>query len=98
MINLQGHRFEVYTLVSETHDNVDIIIRIKIMYEMEEVISTRDSCLHFPNRYIPFFPKTDVLLKPREPRFIKIDVPFIDEKSGLTMIKLLDVKLALLIQ
>ena len=62
------------------------------MYEIEGVISTKDSYLHFLNRCIPFFPKTDVLLKPREQRFIEIDVPFIDKIPGLAKVKLLDLK------
>ena len=68
------------------------------MYQIEEIISTRDSCLLFLNRSISFYPKTDVLLKPREQRFIKIYVPFINEFSGLVMIKLPDFKLVVLIQ
>ena len=59
---------------------------------MERVINTRDSCLHFLNRSIPFFPKTEICLKPREQRFIKIDVPFIDKISGLVIIKILELK------
>ena len=59
---------------------------IKNVYEIG-VISTRDLCLHFLNRLIPIFRRTDILLKPREQRFIKIDMPFIDEISGLAMIK-----------
>ena len=50
------------------------------------------------NRYIPFSPKTDIPLMPREERFIKINVPFIDEISGLAMIKLLDFKLGVPMQ
>ena len=63
---------------------------IKNMYETEGLISTRDSHLHLLNRSITFYPKTDVHLKPREKRLIKLNVPFIDEISRLTMIKLLD--------
>ena len=45
-----------------------------------------NSCLHFLNRSISFFPKMEMLQKSREQRFIKIDMPFIDEISGLAMI------------
>ena len=58
-----------------------------------KLISTKDSCLHFLNRSIPFFPKTDVLLKHREQRLNKIDMSLIDKISGLAMIKLLDLKI-----
>ena len=43
------------------------------MYEIEGIICSRDSCIHFSNRSIPFFPKTEVLLKPKEQRSLKID-------------------------
>ena len=62
------------------------------MYEIEGVISTWDSCLHLLNRSIPFIPKMGILLKPIEQRFIKVGIPFIDETSGLAMIKFPDVK------
>ena len=41
VINLQ------HTLVSEIHDNVDMVMGIKTVYEIEGVISTRDTCLRF---------------------------------------------------
>ena len=42
------------------------------------------------NRSIPFFPKECIVLKPKEQRLIKVGAPFIDEISGLAIIKLLD--------
>ena len=74
MINLHEYRFEVYILVSEIHDTVDKVIGIKKVYEIG-VISTRGSCLHFLNRFIPLIPKTEILLIFKMQRFIKIDVP-----------------------
>ena len=70
MINLQGHRFEVYTLVSEIHDNI-FMVMVKDVYEIEGIVHTKDSYLHSLNKSFPFFPMTDVLLKPREKRLIK---------------------------
>ena len=29
IIDIHGHRFKIYTLVSETHENVDLLIGIK---------------------------------------------------------------------
>ena len=34
-----GHIFEIYTLVSEIHENVDLVLGIKNMFELEGVIS-----------------------------------------------------------
>ena len=64
VINFQGHRFEVYTMVSEIHNNVDVVMGIK--HEMEGVFNIRDSILFFLKRSIHFFHKMDVFLKPRE--------------------------------
>ena len=30
IINIHGHRFEIYTLISEIHENVDLVLGIKI--------------------------------------------------------------------
>ena len=30
IIDVHGHRFEIYTLVSEIHENVDLVLGIKI--------------------------------------------------------------------
>ena len=59
-IDLHGHRFEVYTLVLEILDNVDMVMGIKNVYEIERIISTRYSFLHFLNRLTPFLPRTEV--------------------------------------
>ena len=48
-------------------------------------ISNRELCLHFLNRSIHFFPEMEILLKPVEQRFMKIDMLFIDEISRLAM-------------
>ena len=58
------------------YNNVDMMMGIKNVYEIEGINSTRDSCMHFWNRLIPFLPKMD-----KEQRFIKIDLPFISEMS-----------------
>ena len=36
---------------------------------------------------IPLFPKEQSILKPKEQRLIKIEAPFVDEISGLAIIK-----------
>ena len=41
---------------------------------------------------IPFFPKEQIVLKPKEQRFIKIEASFTDEISRLAIIKMLDRK------
>ena len=92
IIDIHGHRFEIFTLVSVIHENVVLLLGIKNIFELEGIINLRQSCFSFMNRSIPFFSKEQVILKPREKRFIKIETPFIDEIAGLVIVKMLDRK------
>ena len=38
IIDIHGHRFEIFTLVSEIHDNVDLVMGMKNIFELEGVI------------------------------------------------------------
>ena len=40
IIDIYSHRFEVFTLVSEIHGNVDLVLGIKNIFELEGVIET----------------------------------------------------------
>ena len=51
---IQKQRFEIFTFVSEIHENVDLVLGIKNLFKVEGVIDSWDSCLSFPNRSIPF--------------------------------------------
>ena len=57
IVDIHGHRFEVLTLVSEIHDNVDLVLGMKNVFELEGVIDTQDSSFKFWNRSSPFFSK-----------------------------------------
>ena len=87
---IHGHRFEIYTVLSEIHENVDLVLGINNIFELEGVINSWDCCFNFLNISIPIFPKECIVLKPKEQRLIKVEAPFIDEISGLAIIKVLD--------
>ena len=40
IIEIAGHRFKIYTLVSEIHDNVDLVLGIKNVFELEGVFNS----------------------------------------------------------
>ena len=40
IIDIHGHRFEIFTLVSEIHDNVDLVMGMKNIFELEGVIDS----------------------------------------------------------
>ena len=44
IVDIHEHRFEIYTLVSEIHENVDLVLGIKNVFELEGVINSRDCC------------------------------------------------------
>ena len=54
IIDIHGHRFEIFTLVSEIHDNVDLVMGMKNIFELEGVIDSRESCFSFLSRSIHF--------------------------------------------
>ena len=66
IVDIHGHRFKIYSLVSEIHENTDLVMGIKNVFELEGVINSRDCCFNFLNRSLPILPKEDVILKPKE--------------------------------
>ena len=56
IVEINKHRLEVFTLVSEIFDNVDMVLGIKNLFEIEGVIDTRESSFRFLSRSIPIFP------------------------------------------
>ena len=95
IIDVHGHRFEIYTLVSEIHENIDLVLGIKNVFELAGVIKSRDCCFKFLNRSVPIFPGKEVILKLNEQKLIKVKAPFVDEISGMAIIKILEVLIAL---
>ena len=77
-------------LVSEMNENLDLVFRIKNIFELEVIIKFREPCFCFLNRSIQLFPKEQVVLKHREQRIIKTEAPFIEEISGLIIVEMLD--------
>ena len=90
IVELACHRFEVYTLVSEIHENVDLVLGIKNVFELEGIFNLQECCFSFLNRSLPIFPKEKVIMKPGEQKIVKIEAPFTDEIYSLATIKLLD--------
>ena len=92
IIDIHRHRFEIFTLVSKIHDNVDLVMGMKNIFELEGVIDSRESCFSFLSRSIPFFPVTTVEIAPASQKMVMVDIPFVEELSGMAMVKILDMK------
>ena len=89
LFKIQGHTFEVYTLVSEIQDKMDLILRVKNIFELEGVINTRTCSFNFLNRYLPIFPLVHYKIKPGKMAYVKVRTPFVEKLSGIAIVKLL---------
>ena len=54
------------------------------------MINSRYFFFKFLNRSVPIFPEKEIILKPNEQKLVKVKAPFIDEISGMAIIKILD--------
>ena len=84
--------YEIYTLVFEIHENVDLVLGIKNVFELEGVINSMDCRFEFLNRSVPIYPEKELILKPDEQKLVKVRAPLVDEISGLVTIKIIDGK------
>ena len=50
------------------------------------------SCFSFLGRSIPFFPVTAVEIAPKTQKIVVVEAPFIEELSGMAIVKILDMK------
>ena len=55
MSDIHDHKFELFTLVSEICDNVNLVQDIKYILELEGIYNSRESDFNFLNRSITFF-------------------------------------------
>ena len=90
IVDIHGQKFEVFTLVSEIHENIDLVLGIENVFELESVIDSCESYFNFLNSSIPFLSQEQTVLKPKEQKFIKIETPFVEEISGMAIVKMLD--------
>ena len=92
ILTIQSHRFEIFMLISKIHENIDLVIGIKNLFQLEGVFNSWDSCVKFLNRSIPFFPKEKVTVKPKKQKVLTLEAPFMEEISGMAITKMLDAK------
>ena len=90
IVEICSHRLEVFPLVSEIFDNVDMVLRIKNIFELEGVIDSCKSCFRFLNRSISIFPREQVVVKPGKKKLIPIETPFVEEISGMAIVKIIN--------
>ena len=67
-----------------------MVLGIKNLFELEGVIDSCESCFRFLSRSIPIFQREQVVVKPGEKKLIPIESPFVEEISGMAIIKIID--------
>ena len=83
------HLFEIYTLVSEIQQSMDLILGVKNMFELEGEVSCRTSQFKFLNRSLPLFHLSTHRIKVGAKAYVKAKVPFIEKLSGHAVMNLL---------
>ena len=49
IVDIHRHRFEIYPLESDIHENVHLVSGIKNVFKLEGIINSRDCCFKFLN-------------------------------------------------
>ena len=79
-------------MVSEIHENKDLVLGIKNVFELEGAINSRDCRFEFLSRSVPIYPKRELILKPDEQELVKVRAPFVGKILGLAIFKIIDGK------
>ena len=83
-----GHVFEIYTIVAEIDDGIDLVLGFKNMAETEGRLNTRTGEYDFIGRSIPVYPQNDLDVPVGKQVLIKIKAPFGEKLSGRIMTKM----------
>ena len=78
-----GHTFEIFTIVAEIDDDMDLVFGSKNMTETEGMLNTRTGEYYFIGRSIPIFPQNDLDVQAGEKAYIKVKASFRDKLSGM---------------
>ena len=89
VFKIQGHKFKVYTLVSEIQDKMDLILGVKSIFELEGIINSRTCSVNFLNRSLPIFPLAHHKIKPGKMAYVKVRIPFVEKLSDIAIVKLM---------
>ena len=82
------HVFEIYTIVADIDDDIDLVFGFKNMVETEGMLNTRREEFDFLGRSIPIFPKHDLDVKPGGKAYLKVRFPFVEKLSGRALCKI----------
>ena len=82
-----GHTFEIFAIVAEIDDDMDLVFGFKNMTETEGMLNTRTGEYDFIGRSIPIFPQDNLDVPAGEKAYIKVKAPFCEKLSGMICTK-----------
>ena len=65
--------FEIYTMVSKAHENIDLILVVKNFVELEVELSMRELKFKCLKRSVPIFPVHEEIIKLKERRYLQVE-------------------------
>ena len=71
---------------------MDLVMGMKNIFQLEVVTDSWKSCFSFLSRSIPFFPVTALDIAPKTQKMAVIEATFVEELSGMAIVKILDMK------
>ena len=89
VFKIQGYKFEVYTLVSEIQDKMDLIPGVKNIFKLEGIINSRTCSVSFLNRSLPIFPVAHHKIKPGKMAYVRVRISFVEKLPGIAIVKLM---------
>ena len=90
IVDIHGHRFKIFTLVSKIHDNVVSYGNEKHLWTRRCNWLTRLLFSVFLVGQFHFSQCQTVEIAPTSQKMVIIEAPFIKELAGMAMVKLLD--------
>ena len=81
-----GHTFEIFTIVAEVDDGVDLVFGFKIMVETEGMLNTRMGEYDFIGGSVPVLPQNGLDVPAGEGVCIGVKAPFCDKMSGMVCV------------
>ena len=88
--SIQDHVFQIFAMVADIHEDIDLVFRLRNMTEIEGEISTKTGSFKFLNRSIPIYPEDNLEVPSMHKTYLKVINPFSEELNGKAITKLWD--------
>ena len=88
LVTIAGQSFEIFTLVGDIQNSIDLVLGVKNLFELEANMNFRTQQLAFFNRSLPIFPMYNCTIQPGSKQHVKAYIPKIVKLSGIAIVKL----------